>query len=59
MDYDTQLEIRKFLKRLGIGSQQELHKYLSDNPDKKKLSMKVIFQIDEKEAFYFEDKIET
>tara|TARA_B100000965_G_scaffold377421_1_gene371463 strand:- start:303 stop:482 length:180 start_codon:yes stop_codon:yes gene_type:complete len=59
MDDDTQLEIRKFLKRLGIGSQQELHKYLSDNPDKKKLSMKVIFQIDEKEAFYFEDKIET
>ena len=28
MDDETQLEVRKFLKRLGISSQQELNQFI-------------------------------
>ena len=58
MDDNTQLQVRKFLKRLGINSQDQLLKYIQDNPDSKKIPNKVTFEIDGKEYFKFEDKIE-
>ena len=54
---DNQLEIRKLLKRLGINSQQQLIKYLEDNPDKKDIQVKVNFEIDGNNYFSFEDKL--
>ncbi len=58
MDDNTQLQVRKFLKRLGINSQDQLLKYIQDNPGSKDIPIKVIFEIDGKEYFKFEDKIE-
>ena len=58
MDEKTQLEVRKLLKRLGINSQEQLHKYISENPDSKKIPVKVSFQIDGKEYYIFEDKLD-
>jgi hypothetical protein len=58
MDDNTQLQVRKFLKRLGINSQDQLLKYIQDNPDSKEIPIKVTFVIDGKEYFKFEDKIE-
>ena len=57
MDDETQLEVRKFLKRLGISSQQELNQFIENNPDVKDLSIKVSFEINSKNIFEFEDKI--
>ena len=58
MDDNTQLQVRKFLKRLGINSQDQLLKYIQDNPDSKEIPIKVTFEIDGNEYFKFEDKIE-
>ena len=58
MDEKTQLEVRKLLKRLGINSQEQLHKYISENPDSKNIPVKVSFQIDGKEYYIFEDKLD-
>ena len=58
MDEKTQLEVRKLLKRLGINSQEQLHKYISENPDNKNIPVKVSFQIDGKEYYIFEDKLD-
>ena len=52
------MEVRKLLKRLGINSQEQLHKYISENPDSKKIPVKVSFEIDGKEYYVFEDKLE-
>ena len=57
MDDETQLEVRKFLKRLGISSQQELNQFIENNPDVKDLSIKVSFEINSKNVFEFENKI--
>ena len=57
MDDETQLKGRKFLKRLGISSQQELNQFIENNPDVKDLSIKVSFEINYKNVFEFEDKI--
>ena len=57
MDDETQLKVRKFLKRLGISSQQELNQFIESNPDVKDLSIKVSFEINNKNVFEFEDKI--
>ena len=57
MDEKTQLEVRKFLKRLGINSQEQIHKYILENPDSKNIPIKVSFQIEGKEYYIFEDKI--
>ena len=57
MDENKQLQVRKFLKRLGINSQEKLHKYIEDNPDIKNIPVKVIFQINGEEYFNFEDNI--
>ena len=59
MDDETQLKVRKFLKRLGINSQQELNQFIENNPDVKDLSIKVSFEINNKNAFEFEDKIKN
>ena len=58
MDEKTQLEVRKFLKRLGINSQEQIHKYILKNPDSKNIPIKVSFQIEGKEYYIFEDKID-
>ena len=58
MDEKTQLEVRKLLKRLGIASQEQLHKYISENPDFKNIPVRVSFQMDGKEYYIFEDKLE-
>ena len=57
MDDETQLKVRKFLKRLGSSSQQELNQFIENNPDVKDLSIKVSFEINNKNVFEFEDKI--
>ncbi len=59
MNDDTQLEVRKFLKRLGINSQQQLHKFIQNNPDLKDIIIKVSFEINGEKNFTFEDKINT
>ena len=59
MDDETQLKVRKFLKRLGISSQQELNQFIESNPDVKDLSIKVSFEINNKNVFEFEDKIKN
>ena len=43
MDDETQLKVRKFLKRLGISSQQELNQFIENNPDVQDLSIKVLW----------------
>tara|TARA_B100000902_G_C26637647_1_gene587526 strand:+ start:168 stop:347 length:180 start_codon:yes stop_codon:yes gene_type:complete len=58
MDDKIQLEVRKLLKRLGIASQEQLHKYISENPDSKNIPVKVSFQMDGKEYYVFDDKLE-
>tara|TARA_B100000927_G_C16195607_1_gene361334 strand:- start:3 stop:182 length:180 start_codon:yes stop_codon:yes gene_type:complete len=58
MDEKTQLEVRKLLKRLGINSQEQLHKYILENPDSRNISVKVSFEMDGKEYYIFKDKLE-
>ena len=58
MDEKTQLEVRKLRKRLGINSQEQLHKYISENPESKNTPIKVSFQIDGNEYYIFEDKLD-
>ena len=57
MDDETQLKVRKFLKRLGINSQQELNQFIENNPHVQDLSIKVSFEINDKNVFEFEDNI--
>ena len=57
MDEKIQLEVRKFLKRLGINSQEKLHQFIQDNPNIKDISIKVSFEIDGRQDFVFEDKL--
>ena len=57
MEEKTQLEVRKFLKRLGINSQEKLHQFIQDNPNIKDIPIKVSFEIDGKQDFVFEDKL--
>lgn len=57
MDDETQLKVRKFLKRLGISSQQELNSFIENNPDVQELLIKVSFEINDKNVFEFEDNI--
>ena len=57
MEEKTQLEVRKFLKRLGINSQEKLHQFIQDNPSIKDIPIKVSFEINGKQDFTFEDKL--
>ncbi len=59
MDENTQLQVRKFLKRLGINSQEQLHKFIDNNPEAKEIPIKVTFEINGKNVFDFKDKINT
>ena len=59
MDEKTQMEVRKFLKRLGINSQEKLHQFIQNNPSIKDIPIKVSFEIDGKQDFTFEDKIKV
>ena len=57
MDEKTQLEVRKFLKRLGINSQEKLFSFIQENPNIKDIPIKVSFEINGKQDFTFEDKL--
>jgi hypothetical protein len=57
MDEKTQLEVRKFLKRLGINSQEKLQNFIQENPSIKDIPIKVSFEINGKQDFTFEDKL--
>ena len=57
MDEKTQLEVRKFLKRLGINSQDKLFQFIQENPNMKSIPIKVSFEINGNQDFTFEDKI--
>ena len=59
MDDKTNLEIRKFLKRLGISSQEKLIEFIKNNPDINKLSINVNFEINGNQSFDFKDSIQT
>ena len=54
----NQLEIRKFLKRLGIKSQAELEQFIRNNPDQKKLDLNVSIQLNNQEIVKIVDKID-
>ena len=57
MDEKTQLEVRKFLKRLGVNSQEKLQNFIQENPSIKDIPIKVSFEINGNQDFTFEDKI--
>ena len=57
MDEKTQLEVRKFLKRLGINSQEKLQNFIQENTSIKDIPIKVSFEINGNQDFTFEDKI--
>tara|TARA_B100000965_G_scaffold12805_2_gene9712 strand:+ start:1606 stop:1785 length:180 start_codon:yes stop_codon:yes gene_type:complete len=59
MDDKTNLEIRKFLKRLGINSQEKLIEFIKNNPDINKFSISVNFEINGNQSFDFKDTIQT
>jgi len=54
---DTQLEIRKFLKKLGINSQQQLHKFIEGNPDLNELNISVNVSVNNEVLLDFKDKV--
>ncbi|MDA1284185.1 MAG: DUF6494 family protein [Proteobacteria bacterium] len=54
---DTQLEIRKFLKKLGINSQQQLHKFIENNPDLNELNISVNVSVNNEVLLDFEDRV--
>ena len=56
---DTQLEIRKFLKKLGINSQQQLHKFIEGNPDLNELNISVNVSVNNEVLLDFKDKVKV
>ena len=56
---DTQLEIRKFLKKLGINSQHQLHKFIESNPDLHEFNISVDISVNEEKLFNFEDTVKV
>ena len=56
---DTQLEIRKFLKKLGINSQHQLHKFIESNPDLNELNISVNISVNNEDLLKLEDKVKV
>ena len=56
---DTQLEIRKFLKKLGINSQQQLHKFIESNPDLNELNISVNVSVNNEVLLDFKDTVKV
>tara|TARA_B110000503_G_scaffold77718_1_gene119707 strand:- start:1823 stop:2011 length:189 start_codon:yes stop_codon:yes gene_type:complete len=56
---DTQLEIRKFLKKLGINSQQQLHKFIESNSDLNELNISVNVSVNNEVLLDFKDKVKV
>ncbi len=56
---DTQLEIRKFLKKLGINSQNQLHKFIDNHPDQNELNISVKISVNDEDLFKLEDKVKV
>tara|TARA_B100000767_G_scaffold265832_1_gene282381 strand:- start:2099 stop:2287 length:189 start_codon:yes stop_codon:yes gene_type:complete len=56
---DTQLEIRKFLKKLGINSQNQLHKFMENHPDANELNISVNISVNDEDLFKLEDKVKV
>ena len=46
---DTQLAIRKFLKKLGINSQNQLHKFIDSHPDVNELNVSVKISVNDED----------
>ena len=56
---DTQLEIRKFLNKLGINSQQQLHKFIEGNQDLNELNISVNVSVNNEVLLDFKDKVKV
>lgn len=52
-----QLEIRKFLKKLGINSQQKLNNFVEVNPDLIELNISVNITVNDENLLDFKDKV--
>tara|TARA_B100000787_G_C16177427_1_gene289825 strand:- start:1040 stop:1228 length:189 start_codon:yes stop_codon:yes gene_type:complete len=54
---DTQLEIRKFLKKLGINSQQQLHNFVENHPDLNELNISVNITVNNENLINFKNTV--
>ncbi|MDA9655981.1 DUF6494 family protein [Alphaproteobacteria bacterium] len=56
---DTQLAIRKFLKKLGINSQNQLHKFIDSHPDVNELNVSVKISVNDEDLLTLDDKVKV
>ena len=56
---DTQLAIRKFLKKLGINSQNQLHKFIDTHPDVNELNVSVKISVNDEDLLSLDDKVKV
>ena len=56
---DTQLEIRKFLKKLGINSQHHLNNFVEKNLDLNELNITVNISVNNESIIEFKDKVKV
>ena len=56
---DTQLAIRKFLKKLGINSQNQLHKFIDSHPDVNELNVSVKISVNDEDLLALDDKVKV
>ena len=56
---DTQLAIRKFLKKLGINSQNQLHKFIDTHPDVNELNVSVKISVNDEDLLTLDDKVKV
>ena len=54
---ETQMEIRKFLKKLGINSQKHLHDYIENNVNSNEISVNIDISVDGQNILKFKDKV--
>ena len=56
---DTQLAIIKFLKKLGINSKNQLHKFIDSHPDVNELNVSVKISVNDEELLALDDKVKV
>ena len=56
---DTQLAIRKFLNKLGINSQNQLHKFIDNHPDVDELNISVKISVNDEDLLTLDDKVKV
>ena len=60
MDEDKlNIEIRKFLKKLGINSQNQLHKFIDSHPDVNELNVSVKISVNDEDLLTLDDKVKV